>query len=185
MPVLNYNELKPGPEAEVIYRRWLANLNEEFTRHQNSDRRSEIVRDELHQIYLGRPHGGRMNATLASELATNTLLESFDPRNITLEPEYYGDVDAKKYAGWFPLEKCATWSCVEALKDAGLWEKRSEMRIGMILGLGAEWMQQWDQDFLHGGNMVFDTLFAFIQLLLVWVFTLARRLGETCARTKC
>ena len=103
MPVLNYNELKPGPEAEVIYRRWLANLNEEFTRHQNSDRRSEIVRDELHQIYLGRPHGGRMNATLASELATNTLLESFDPRNITLEPEYYGDVDKKQYCIRKPL----------------------------------------------------------------------------------
>ena len=51
MPVLIYNELKPAPEAEVIFRRWLANLNEEFTRHQNSDRRSEIVRDELHQIW--------------------------------------------------------------------------------------------------------------------------------------
>ncbi|HEX4149010.1 MAG TPA: beta-ketoacyl-[acyl-carrier-protein] synthase family protein [Pirellulales bacterium] len=67
------------------------------------------------------------------------------------------EIDAQKYAGWFPLEKCAAWSCVEALKDAGLWAKRAEMRIGMILGLGAEWMQQWDQDFLHGGNMVFDT----------------------------
>ena len=103
MPVLNYNELKPSAEAELIFRRWLANLNEEFTRHQNIDRRSEIVRDELHQIYLGRPHGGRMNATLASELATNTLTESFDPRNVTLEPEYYGDVDRSLYCPRKPL----------------------------------------------------------------------------------
>ena len=43
MPVHEYRELKPTPEAEAIYRRWLANLNEEFTRHQSPDRRSEIV----------------------------------------------------------------------------------------------------------------------------------------------
>jgi acetyltransferase-like isoleucine patch superfamily enzyme len=103
MPVLNYYELKPTPEAEAIFRRWLANLNEEFTRHQSVDRRSEIVRDELHQIYLGRPHGGRVTTTLVSELATTTLMESFDPRNATLEPEYYGDVDREKYAIRKPL----------------------------------------------------------------------------------
>ncbi len=44
-----------------------------------------------------------MNAMLDSELATNVLTESFDPRNITLEPEYYGDVDAEKYAVRKPL----------------------------------------------------------------------------------
>ena len=96
MPVLNYRDPKPTPEAEAVFRRWLANLNEEFTRHQSVDRRSEIVRDELFQMYLGRPHGGRMNTTLISELATNTLSECFDARNITLEPEYYGDVDRRK-----------------------------------------------------------------------------------------
>lgn len=103
MPEYKYRELKPTPEAEAIYRRWLANLNEEFTRHQSADRRSDIVRDELYQIYLGKQHGGRMNALLTSELATNVLTESFDPRNITLEPEYYGDIDPEKYAVRKPL----------------------------------------------------------------------------------
>ena len=103
MAQYKYRELKPTPEAEAIYRRWLAQLNEEFTRHQSADRRSEIVRDELFQMYLGKQHGGRMQATLNSELATNVLTESFDPRNITLEPEYYGDVDAEKYAIRKPL----------------------------------------------------------------------------------
>lgn len=103
MAQYKYRELKPTPEAEAIYRRWLSTLNEEFTRHQTADRRSEIVRDELFQLYLGRPHGGRMNAALASEFATNVLTESFDPRNATLEPEYYGDVDAEKYAVRKPL----------------------------------------------------------------------------------
>jgi acetyltransferase-like isoleucine patch superfamily enzyme len=103
MAVLTYRELKPTPEAEAIYRRWLSQLNDDFTRHQNPDRRADIVRDELFQIYLGRTHGGRMHATLTTELATNVLAESFDPRNITLEPEYYGDVDPEKYALRKPL----------------------------------------------------------------------------------
>jgi acetyltransferase-like isoleucine patch superfamily enzyme len=103
MPQYKYRELKPLPEAEAIYRRWLASLNEEFTKHQSVDRRSDIVRDELYQMYLGKQHGGRMNAILNSELATNVLTESFDPRNVTLEPEYYGDIDAEKYAIRKPL----------------------------------------------------------------------------------
>ena len=44
-----------------------------------------------------------MSATLISELATNALSECFDARNITLEPEYYGDVDPEKYADRKPL----------------------------------------------------------------------------------
>ncbi|MCU1322048.1 MAG: acetyltransferase [Acidobacteriaceae bacterium] len=103
MPVHTYRELKPTPEAEAIFRRWLAHLNEEFTRHQSVDRRSEIVRDELVQLYLARPAGGRKQATLTSELGSNVLFESFDPRNATLEPEYYGDVDVEKYAIRKPL----------------------------------------------------------------------------------
>jgi acetyltransferase-like isoleucine patch superfamily enzyme len=103
MPVHPYRELKPTPEAEAIYRRWLSNLNEEFTRHQSVDRRSDIVRDELTQLFLGRTHGGRKQVTLTSEFATNVLAESFDPRNATLEPEYYGDINAEKYAIRKPL----------------------------------------------------------------------------------
>src|ERR1700682_3029067 len=59
MPVHIYRELKPTPEAEAIYRRWISNLNEEFTRHQSFERRADIVRDELYQMYLSRTHGGR------------------------------------------------------------------------------------------------------------------------------
>lgn len=97
MPVHTYRELKPTPEAEAIYRRWLSNLNDEFTRHQNFERRADIVRDELYQMYLAKTHGGRKQTTLISELATNVLGECFDPRNITLEPEYYGDVNVEQY----------------------------------------------------------------------------------------
>ena len=103
MPEYTYRELKPTPEAEATFRRWLAQLNEEFNRHQNFERRAEIVRDELYQLYLGKMHGGRAPVTLNSELASHVLAENFDPRNITLEPEYYGDIDAEKYAIRKPL----------------------------------------------------------------------------------
>jgi len=47
----------PGPEAEEVYRRWLQFLDDEFVRHSSPERRAEIVRDQLYQLYLGRPHG--------------------------------------------------------------------------------------------------------------------------------
>ena len=104
MPVHAYRELKPTPEAEAIYRRWLAKLNDEFTRHQSAERRGEIVRDELYQLYLGRPHGNaRIAGTLISETATWVLTETFDPRNATLAAEYYPDVDPEMYAPRKPL----------------------------------------------------------------------------------
>ena len=103
MAVHEYRELKPTAEAEAIYRRWLARLNDDFTRHQDVNTRSQIVRDELIQLYFGHPYRGPAKATLNHELAMHSVIESFDPRNATLEPEYYGDVDAEKYAVRKPL----------------------------------------------------------------------------------
>jgi len=94
---------QPQPEAEELYRRWLGHLNEEFTRHQAAERRAEIVRDQLYQLYLGRPHGGKLNFTLTSELPLNVLQLSLDPANITLEAEHYPDVDAARFARSKPL----------------------------------------------------------------------------------
>ncbi len=93
----------PLPEAEEIYRRWLAHLNDEFTRHQAAERRAEIVRDQLYQIYLGRPHGGKANVNLTSELPLNVQQFSLDPNNITLEAEHYPDVDPERFARSKPL----------------------------------------------------------------------------------
>jgi acetyltransferase-like isoleucine patch superfamily enzyme len=96
MPVYPYRDLQPTAEAEELYRRWISYLDEEFTKHKQPALRAEIVRDNLHQLYLGRPHGGKLNFTLTSELPGNVLQLSFDPCNVTLEPEYYGDVDKDK-----------------------------------------------------------------------------------------
>lgn len=103
MPRYQYREIEPTREAKEVFDRWVDSLDDEFSRHQNIALRSEIVRDNLHQLLLGRPHGGRLNFTLTTELPFNVLQLSLDPANVTLEPEYYGDIDAERYALIKPL----------------------------------------------------------------------------------
>lgn len=103
MPDEHDRELKPLPDAEAAYTRWIAHLDAEFTHHRKPELRSEIVRDQLHQLYLGRPHGGKLNFTMTTELPSNVLQLTFDPRNATLPPEYIADVDQEKYAVVKPL----------------------------------------------------------------------------------
>src|ERR1700744_3725331 len=103
MAKYQYRDIKPTVEAEEVFRRWINHLDEEFTRHKESRLRGELVRDSLHQIYLGRPHGGKLNTSLISELPGNVLQLSLDPANVTLEPEYYGDVDKERYWERKPL----------------------------------------------------------------------------------
>src|SRR5437762_12989116 len=97
MPPYEYRNLAPTPEAQKTFLDWIDRLDSEFT-NTSPEHRSLIVRDTLHELYLGKafaaPGGG---------LAQQALVHSFDPRNATLEPEYYGDVDAVKYAERKPL----------------------------------------------------------------------------------
>src|SRR4026208_1894241 len=48
-----------------------------------------------------------------------------------------------KHAAW---EQLQIWCAVEALRDSGLWERRSELRIGIVLGIGSEWIWFWGRD---------------------------------------
>ncbi|MGA7884719.1 MAG: acyltransferase [Acidobacteriaceae bacterium] len=103
MPRYPYRELEPTREAKEVFQRWIDSLDDEFSRHRNPILRAEIVRDNLHQLLLGRPRGGALNFTLTTELPFNVLQLSLDPANVTLEPEYYGDIDAERYALIKPL----------------------------------------------------------------------------------
>ncbi len=94
---------RPTPEAEEIYRRWIQFLDDEFTRHSSEERRAEIVRDQLYQLYLGRPHGGKLNLTLTSELPGNVVSLSLDPQNVTLEAGHFADVDRARFNARKPL----------------------------------------------------------------------------------
>jgi acetyltransferase-like isoleucine patch superfamily enzyme len=97
------NAPRPAPEAEEVYRRWIQFLDDEFTRHNSPERRAEIVRDQLYQLYLGRPHGGKLNLTLTSELPGNVVSLSLDPENVTLEAQHFADADCERFNERKPL----------------------------------------------------------------------------------
>src|SRR5690348_16914871 len=100
MPRYKYRTLHP--DAEKSFLAFIDYLDKELA---NPDpaHRSTVVRDALHQIYLGRPYVPADEnepydrASVTAQLAARAVSHSFDPRNITLEPEYYGDIDAKRY----------------------------------------------------------------------------------------
>lgn len=71
-------------------------------------------------------------------------------------PPAPAELDAAAYDSLWPLEKCAASCCVQALVDAGLWPRRHELRIGLVLGVAAEWMSHWDWDARRGGRMIRD-----------------------------
>ena len=54
------------------------------------------MRDQLFQIYLGGPHGGKLDIELTSELPGNVVSLSLDPGNVTMEVEHYAEVDHEK-----------------------------------------------------------------------------------------
>ncbi|HTV09240.1 MAG TPA: acyltransferase [Candidatus Aquilonibacter sp.] len=89
MPVFDYRDPRPMPDAEHLYTEWLTTLDASFTRDTTYEARSEIVRDTLRNI-------------LPASTSTITRA-SLDPRNITLEPEYYGDMDPARYYPRKPL----------------------------------------------------------------------------------
>ncbi|MGH9587639.1 MAG: acyltransferase [Acidobacteriaceae bacterium] len=104
MPRYEYRELEPSREAKEVYTRWINYLDDELTRHKSPLLRGDLVRDNLHQLMLGAPYAGsRLNFTLSTELPFNVLQLSLHPANVTLEPEYYGDIDVDRYACIKPL----------------------------------------------------------------------------------
>ena len=99
MPRYEYRVLNPVPAAEQAFLEWINKLDQAFM-DRSPQHRCDVVREELHQLYLGRPYEP---AQPSAALAEQVLVHSFDPRNTTLEPEYYGDADAVKYAERKPL----------------------------------------------------------------------------------
>jgi 3-oxoacyl-[acyl-carrier-protein] synthase II len=63
---------------------------------------------------------------------------------------------ADDFAKLHALEQLIVCTCSAALRDAGYWDERQNLRIGMVVGLGAEWMEVWETDALRGGTRVYD-----------------------------
>jgi len=93
--------LRPVPVHEGAareYAEWLAWLEAELDR-PGTDR-SELCRRILTDLY--HPHLGGSDPDTLSPTA-RVVLAQMDPRNVTLEPEYYHETDLEKYARVKPL----------------------------------------------------------------------------------
>jgi len=96
-------EPRPTREADEVFDRWIAFLDDEFTRHKKPSIRAELVRDNLHHILLGRAPAGRLNFTLVSELPYNVMELAMDPNNVTLAAEYEPELERERFAPIKPL----------------------------------------------------------------------------------
>lgn len=88
--------------AEAVYDRWLGDLDEALSTPGADWYR--IARDTLRELYA--PGLGDYDGYLADPAVpagAKTALLALDPANITLEPEYYADVDTERFARVKPL----------------------------------------------------------------------------------
>jgi 3-oxoacyl-[acyl-carrier-protein] synthase II len=65
-------------------------------------------------------------------------------------------VPPEEFAQLHRIEQLVLWCCAAALHDAGWWDKRSSMRIGVVLGMGAEWLALWEADSMAGGRRIYE-----------------------------
>jgi acetyltransferase-like isoleucine patch superfamily enzyme len=97
MPIYPLRKLDPSAESVDLYDRWLGELAEALER---GDDRWELCRRTLTGLYF--PHlAGADPKTLP--LAAQASLAQMDARSITLEPEYYAEVDVEKFNERKPL----------------------------------------------------------------------------------
>jgi acetyltransferase-like isoleucine patch superfamily enzyme len=95
-------EFPLGPVGEELFPRFVDELAERFD--DPALDRNVVARDTLTSLYLG--DGVCWEEAVDdrdSPLAVRTLLASFDPRNATMEAEYYREIDLEKWARVKPL----------------------------------------------------------------------------------
>jgi acetyltransferase-like isoleucine patch superfamily enzyme len=95
-------EFRIGATGEALFPRFVGELAEKFD--DPALDRNVVVRDALAELHLGRSidHEALL-ADPTLSLATKTLVASFDPRNGTLEAEYYREIDPEKWKPVKPL----------------------------------------------------------------------------------
>jgi 3-oxoacyl-[acyl-carrier-protein] synthase II len=54
--------------------------------------------------------------------------------------------DASDLDGCVPAERLTIFCAGQALRSAGLWEQRGQLRIGLAVGVGTEWLVNWESD---------------------------------------
>ncbi|MGQ0815536.1 MAG: acyltransferase [Gemmatimonadota bacterium] len=117
MAFLPLRQVAAATHAERAYERWLGGLNEAIA--DAATDRNELCRTILTDLYYPGLRDARPDDLPE---ATRIALLQTDPRNITLEPEYYADIDAERYYRVKPL----LW----------LWEMFDKSVLGENVDLG-------------------------------------------------
>jgi acetyltransferase-like isoleucine patch superfamily enzyme len=102
MVLLPLREVRLPKATEQFFDGWLADLGAELS--ESGADWHRLTRDLLFQIYYpgSQDYEGMLQDPATPE-ATRVALLTLDPRNITLEPEYYADVDGERFARVKPL----------------------------------------------------------------------------------
>lgn len=94
-----YRDLKARPAAQNDFDAFLEELQVALTDGKRDP--NEVVQETLCQIYFGfglsLADGAAARRLEDLPSATRAVIHSFDPRNITTEPEYYSDIDVSRY----------------------------------------------------------------------------------------
>ncbi len=102
MPIRPLRQLSLAADAITLREEWLADLAARLTS-PDADW-SSITRDTLFE--LAYPGQGSCEERLADPSLSRSgrmALDALDPRNVTLEPEYYAEVDTDRFARVKPL----------------------------------------------------------------------------------
>lgn len=94
---MTYRQLSAQALAEQDYDSFLTELEKSLT--DGTTDPNDVVRDTLFQIYYGST---RLDPT-DLPFAARATYHTFDPRNITTEPEYYTDINSKLYLQRKPM----------------------------------------------------------------------------------
>jgi acetyltransferase-like isoleucine patch superfamily enzyme len=96
---MTYRQIRAQPQAEADFDEFLERLHLALTNGLRDP--NDVVRDTLYELYYGAGNSGESIERIPepSNLApaARAALHSFDPRNITTEPEYYTDIDSTAY----------------------------------------------------------------------------------------
>src|SRR6266540_5755360 len=90
-----------GPVGEEVYPRFVEELADRLD--DPGLDRNLVVRDTLSHLYLGRSFDQGAFTDRRMPIGMKTLLATFDPRNATMEAEYYREIDLAKWAPVKPL----------------------------------------------------------------------------------
>jgi 3-oxoacyl-[acyl-carrier-protein] synthase II len=107
-------------------------------------------------IGVGTPHGWTFDEVADGLLAGRSTVTKVSAFDVSQHPAQIGSTlgpfppmpglgDA--FASATRMEQFAGLCLAGAIKDAGLWDKRHSLRIGLVLGTAAEFAWGWEQDF--------------------------------------